>query len=210
VVCPDRIPTTWRASWLANRHSIETGARPFDQQFRIFKQERCEWDWVHVSVLAGPDPAGKHDPTSTAWCSISPEQKHAEEEGRPAGRIREALHETALGLVSRLDVDEVLEAILERALKLLGAAYGCCLLGDARRGELREGTPSELEVRVGTGPYHEYIGPALETGRRPGRAHLSVGAAVGCGRLPDLGGPFPPVRGQPLWPCAGGAAHLWG
>ncbi|MFP4225615.1 MAG: hypothetical protein ACLFRF_02710, partial [Desulfobacterales bacterium] len=36
----------------------------------------------------------------------------------------EALHETSLGLIDRLDKEEILESILDRAASLTGTAHG--------------------------------------------------------------------------------------
>jgi len=56
-----------------------------------------------------------------------------------------ALHETALGLVSHLEPDEVLKAIVENAVELVDGAEGVIFLRDVRT--------DELVVKAGTGHY---------------------------------------------------------
>jgi diguanylate cyclase (GGDEF)-like protein len=68
-----------------------------------------------------------------------------------------ALHETALGLIERLDVDELLEAILDRAAGLVGTTHGFLYVAGA--------DDSTLELRVGTGVFESWVGNHLGTGK---------------------------------------------
>jgi diguanylate cyclase (GGDEF)-like protein len=67
-----------------------------------------------------------------------------------------ALHETALGLIERLDLGELLEAIVDRAGGLVGTPHGYLYLpaGD-----------STLEVQVGTGVFESKVGHRIERGQ---------------------------------------------
>jgi diguanylate cyclase (GGDEF)-like protein len=67
-----------------------------------------------------------------------------------------ALHETALGLIERLDLDDLLQAIVDRASGLVGTRHGYLYLADAEEGE--------LELRVGTGIFESWVGYSLERG----------------------------------------------
>lgn len=65
-----------------------------------------------------------------------------------------ALHDTGLGLISRLDVTEVLSDLVSRAGSLLGTPNGFVYLMDE--------TGTRLERRVGVGVYAESIGQKLD------------------------------------------------
>lgn len=67
-----------------------------------------------------------------------------------------ALHETTLGLMRRLDLDGLLEAIVNRATQLLGASFGWLYLVDART--------NTLEIKFGSDHFPERIGPRLQPG----------------------------------------------
>jgi len=138
----------------ANHRSLETGV-PFDQQFRIFKAERGEWDWVHVRSTPVFDSQGGLTHFNGLVADVT-EQKRAEEEVRRQNEYLAALHETTLGVVSRLDTPELLETMVERAVQLVDATYGFVYL-------VRPET-DEIEVSVGTGPYREYVGRRLKPG----------------------------------------------
>ncbi len=67
-----------------------------------------------------------------------------------------ALHETTLGLMHRLDLDGLLEAIVKRATHLLGASFGWLYLVDEKT--------NTLEVKVGSAEFGEYVGIRLQPG----------------------------------------------
>jgi HD-GYP domain-containing protein (c-di-GMP phosphodiesterase class II)/putative methionine-R-sulfoxide reductase with GAF domain len=68
-----------------------------------------------------------------------------------------ALHETALGLIERLDVDELLETIVDRAAGLVGTTHGFLYVAGA--------DTSTLELRVGTGVFAPWVGNHLGMGK---------------------------------------------
>ena len=61
-----------------------------------------------------------------------------------------ALHETSLGLIDRLDKEELLEAVLNRAAGLTGTEHGFIYLLDADE--------SGMQMRVGMGFFKEQLG----------------------------------------------------
>ena len=67
-----------------------------------------------------------------------------------------ALHETALGLIERLDLGEVLQAVVDRAGGLVGTPHGYLYVAGADE--------STLEVRVGTGIFEAWRGHSLAKG----------------------------------------------
>jgi diguanylate cyclase (GGDEF)-like protein len=67
----------------------------------------------------------------------------------------EALHETALGLIDRLDLHDLLQAIVDRAGGLVGTPHGYLYVA---------AEDSTLEVRVGTGVFEPWVGHTLRCG----------------------------------------------
>jgi PAS domain S-box-containing protein len=83
-------------------------------------------------------------------------QKRAEEEARRQSEFLSALHETTLGVIGRLEIAELLETLVERAVSLVGASFGFAY-------EVRpEG--DEIELKVGTGWFRAYLGSRLKRG----------------------------------------------
>jgi PAS domain S-box-containing protein len=83
-------------------------------------------------------------------------RKEAEAELRRQNEYLAALHETALGVIGRLSVTELLEAIVERAVKLVEAADGYVYLVRSE--------PTRLEVCVAVGWSEKDIGFCLARG----------------------------------------------
>jgi PAS domain S-box-containing protein len=84
------------------------------------------------------------------------ERKRAAEEARRQNEFLAALHETTLGIISRLDIAELLETLVERAVSLVGASFGFAYAVVPE--------DDELEVKVGTGWFHKYVGHRLRRG----------------------------------------------
>jgi len=82
------------------------------------------------------------------------------------GRLRsqreylEALHQTALGLVHRLDLDDLLEAIVSRAGAMVGTEHGWVYVVDERE--------ESLEVKVGLGLFGSWVGYRIGRGEGVG------------------------------------------
>jgi diguanylate cyclase (GGDEF)-like protein len=109
-----------------------------------------------------------------------------------------ALHETAVGLIERLDVDDLLQAIVDRAGGLVGTPHGYLYLADADE--------SALEVRVGTGVFASWVGFRLDRGSGAAGRILETGEPLVVNDYPAWSGrqkafdgvPFTSVVGVPL------------
>ncbi len=69
--------------------------------------------------------------------------KQAEETLRRQNEYLTALHETSIGLIDHLDKEELLEAVLQRATKLIGTEHGYIYL--------HEPGEDEIQMQVGDG-----------------------------------------------------------
>jgi PAS domain S-box-containing protein len=67
-----------------------------------------------------------------------------------------ALHETSLGLIDRLDKEELLEAILQRAARLTGTEHGYIYLLDPEA--------DTMQMRVGMGFFRDQLGLRVRRG----------------------------------------------
>lgn len=85
------------------------------------------------------------------------ERRHAEEAMRQQNAYLTALHDTTLGLMRRLDVQELLENIIRRAAELVRTEHGYV--------HLAEPDASELRMRVGIGVYHDFVGTRVKPGQ---------------------------------------------
>jgi signal transduction histidine kinase/CheY-like chemotaxis protein len=86
------------------------------------------------------------------------ESRRAEEIARRQNNYLAALHETTLKLMSRLDLDDLLETLVSRAGQLLGTTHGFIFLAD----EANEG--DEMAQRVGVGFFRSFQGTRLKRG----------------------------------------------
>jgi PAS domain S-box-containing protein len=84
------------------------------------------------------------------------ELKRAEEALKRQNAYLSALHETTMGLIKRLDVNELLKALITRAAQLLGTSDAVIYLVEPET--------DELELKVGTGNFTQRIGARLERG----------------------------------------------
>ncbi|MCI0526845.1 MAG: GAF domain-containing protein [Nitrospira sp.] len=95
--------------------------------------------------------------TELSKANVIPEEqiiqhKHIEEKLRQQNEYLTALHETALGLMNRLELDDLLEAIITRAGTLLGTSHGFIRLL-----ELEAGEPVMVQ-KVGVGLGSKFMG----------------------------------------------------
>jgi class 3 adenylate cyclase/HAMP domain-containing protein len=81
----------------------------------------------------------------------------AQEKLRRQAQYLGALNQTTLGIISRLDLDELLQAIITRAGQLLDAPHGYIYLADEDQDEIRR--------KVGVGIYEQSIGYRLNPGQ---------------------------------------------
>ncbi len=84
------------------------------------------------------------------------ERKKAEEALQRQNEFLAALHDTTLGLISRLNLSDLLEALVTRAVQLVGTEHGFMYL--------REAGEDEIEQRVGTGLFADSAGFRLKPG----------------------------------------------
>ena len=84
------------------------------------------------------------------------ERKRAEEILRRQNEELAVLHDTTLGIINRLDANNLLEAILNRVGTLMGTPDGYVYVAD--------GDNSEMTLRVGTGIFARHLGNALARG----------------------------------------------
>jgi PAS domain S-box-containing protein len=82
--------------------------------------------------------------------------KKREETLRRQNEYLTALHETSLGLIDRLDKEELLEAILQRAALLSGTEHGYIYL--------LEPGETEMQMRVGMGFFKSQLGRRVRRG----------------------------------------------
>jgi signal transduction histidine kinase/HAMP domain-containing protein len=82
------------------------------------------------------------------------ERERAEGELRRQNAYLAALHETALALMNRLELADVFTTIVTRAAQLLDTVHGYVYLGEAGA--------TEIELKVGTGVYVDYVGYRLK------------------------------------------------
>ncbi len=85
------------------------------------------------------------------------ERRRAEEAVRQQNTYLTALHDTTLGLMGRLDLDELLQNIITRAGELVGTEHGYV--------HLIEPSGNELRMRVGIGIYQDFIGTRVKMGQ---------------------------------------------
>lgn len=85
------------------------------------------------------------------------ERRRAEQAIRQQNTYLTALHDTTLGLMRRLNLNELLENIITRAGELIGTEHGYV--------HLAETSANELRMRVGIGLYQEFIGTRVKPGQ---------------------------------------------
>ncbi len=87
------------------------------------------------------------------------EQNRAEQRIRRQNRFMEALYETTLSMINRLDVDDLLEAIMLRAGNLVGTEHGYLYLLD------KKGLYPKMKKMLGTGFFKERPGLEIKRGQ---------------------------------------------
>lgn len=85
------------------------------------------------------------------------QRRQAEEAVRQQNAFLNALHDTTLGLMRRLDLEELLQNIITRAAELVGTEHGYV--------HLIEPNAKELRMRVGIGLYRDLIGTRAHSGQ---------------------------------------------
>jgi|GEM_PF-946048 len=112
------------------------------------------------------------------------QRKRAEERLRQQNEYLAALHETTLGLMNRLELSNLLEALVTRAGALVGTQHGYV--------RLVEPGGTEMVMKVGIGIFSKLIGHRLKMGEGLGGKVWQTGQLIAVedyrtwpGRLPD-------------------------
>jgi PAS domain S-box-containing protein len=126
----------------------------YSPEFRL-RHKDGSYRWIFARGVALRDADGKPYRMVGSHTDIT-ERKLAEAEIRRQNEYLAALHETALGIIGRLDITGLLEAIVERATRLVQCYYGWIYLADPET--------NEMEVKVGTGYFHRHVGVRIRRG----------------------------------------------
>lgn len=85
------------------------------------------------------------------------DNRRAEQAVRQQNAYLTALHDTTLGLMRRLNLEELLQNIITRAAELVGTEHGYV--------HLIEPNGAELRMRIGIGIYHDFVGTIVKPGQ---------------------------------------------
>lgn len=116
-----------------------------------------------VMTFFSTDPQPQDDAVFTTMVGVGSQigqfiqRRRAEQALRQQNAYLTALHDTALGLMSRRDLEELLQNIIARAGELIGTQHGYV--------HLVEPNGDELRMRVGIGIYKEFIGTRVKPGQ---------------------------------------------
>lgn len=111
--------------------------------------------WTQISATPLVDANGQVVGTMGAISDIT-ERKRMEEALRRRNDELALLHETTLGLINRLDVNSLLEAILARAATLMGTEHGFIYV--------TEPNDEEIVVKISMGMFSDKVGYRLKRG----------------------------------------------
>ncbi|MBI4672895.1 MAG: PAS domain S-box protein [Chloroflexi bacterium] len=113
------------------------------------RKKNGELHWEYVSISPVPNELG----VITHFVAVKEDitaRKQAEERLRRQNEYLDALHETTLGLIGRLQLNELLQALTLRAATLVGTAHGYSYVNEHGR--------AEMEMNVGIGIFEKMIG----------------------------------------------------
>lgn len=170
--------------------------------------------WASVTVRAMYDKPGVE---STVYFDGTlhdiTERKRAEHALNQKNNYLAALHETTLGLMSRLDLNDLLEALVRRAAQMLDAPHGFIFLAENFNNIDDNFEPTGLRCRVGVGIFHQMIGYKIKMGEglagkvwQMGRPLVVDNYDTWSGRLPDF--PYNQTRGMVEVPLKSGLQVL--
>ncbi|MBU3917933.1 PAS domain S-box protein [bacterium] len=135
LIHPDNHELVW-GRYAKRIHGERTTAR---YEFRNVKKDGST---IWVEAFASRVEFNHKPASQVALIDIS-DRKKAEKALRVQHDYLSALHETALGLINRLDIDELLETIVHRAALLTGTDHGYISLLDDQK--------KKMTMRVGMG-----------------------------------------------------------
>jgi len=139
----------------------------FPQKYEKNENENMKKDgervWVSWANKALMDSEGKPIGVLSIGNDVTA-RRRAEEELRQQNEYLAALHDTTLGLLRRLDISNLLEALITRAAQLLGTDHGYIYLVEPETLLL---PPEEriIERKVGVGIFSQFIGSRLKSGQ---------------------------------------------
>lgn len=132
------------------KESITAISRP--QEVVFHHDELPHYYELHISPLY--DNRGSLTGRLVLLHNIT-ERKQIEQAHLRQNEYMEALHETSLGLMQRLNLSELLTDLLERAGQLLDAPHGYIYLGDVNN--------QRLKLEVGRGHFETFVGERIGT-----------------------------------------------
>lgn len=118
--------------------------------------QRADGSTFPLEVMLSEARAGQEAFYTGTFRDIT-ERKQAEESLRQKNDYLAALHDTTLGLISRLEVHDLLEALISRAAQMLQATHGAIYLAQANQ--------ETVELKVGIGVFSQLIGEQLQPGQ---------------------------------------------
>ena len=126
--------------------------------------------WVHIDAVPIPGDDGKPVQVVTSLIDVTA-RKQAEEALRRQNGLLAALHETSIALMNRLDLNDLLEAIITRAAALAGADHGYVYL-------VKPGSADTMVWVAGLGLFKDQQGTTIHFGEGVAGVVWQTGRAV--------------------------------
>lgn len=144
--------------------------RGFVQNFEFqYKRADGSMGWALLNSSLTPDETGVQDVILGTLLDIS-EKKSLEEKLQARNAYLKALHEVTLGLMSQMEIGELLETLVNRAGGLVGTSHGFVYLAGP--------DGKELTVQVAVGRFREFLGRKLRIGEGLSGRVLQYGRAI--------------------------------
>ncbi|MBE7556426.1 MAG: response regulator [Anaerolineales bacterium] len=152
----DFFPAELAAQYQADEQKVIRSGQPLlNQEEQVFDPSANKVGWASTSTIPLPDDQGRIIGLVGISRDIT-ELKLAQEALSRQNKYLAALHDTTLDLISRLDLNDLLENVVSRAAELLGAAHGFIYLVEPEE--------NVLELKVGTGVFSQTPNLRLKLG----------------------------------------------
>jgi PAS domain S-box-containing protein len=173
------------------------GRTPYLELEHRLKHKDGEYRWILARGLALCEGSGRAYRFAGSHTDITA-RKRAEEQIQRQNELLAALHETALGVIRQLELQSLLETIVERAVRLLGADSGFIFLVTPEKDAIETMVGIGVErnhVGVQLKPWEGLAGTVWQTGEPlmvetyqdwPQRSKIYAGDAIG----PTMGAPL--------------------